>query len=115
MSKYLHEKTGLTAGTIAYDDELATDLGHLQGGKVSDHGSQSKAMQHSVILAEKYTQKMEHAGSGGEGVEGAEVRDGKGTSSGCPGGVGFGKGGRSYCEISTTGILRLKEVNLNRR
>lgn len=29
MSKYLHEQTGLTAGTIAYDDELATDLGHL--------------------------------------------------------------------------------------
>lgn len=29
MSEYLHEQTGLTAGTIAYDDELATDLGHL--------------------------------------------------------------------------------------
>ena len=26
---YLHEQTGLTAGTIADDDELATDLGHL--------------------------------------------------------------------------------------
>jgi hypothetical protein len=25
----LHEQTGLTAGTIADDDELATDLGHL--------------------------------------------------------------------------------------
>jgi len=92
MSGYLHEKTGLTAGTIAYDDELATDLGHLQGDKVSDHGSRSKVMQHSGVLAAKCIQKMEHAGSGGEGVEGAEVRDGKGTSSGCPGGVGFGKG-----------------------
>lgn len=29
MSGYLHEQTGLTAGTIAYDDELATDLSHL--------------------------------------------------------------------------------------
>jgi hypothetical protein len=25
----LHEQTSLTAGTIADDDELATDLGHL--------------------------------------------------------------------------------------
>lgn len=29
MSEYLHEQTGLTAGTIANDDELATDLSHL--------------------------------------------------------------------------------------
>ena len=29
MSGHLHQKTGLTAGTIANDDELATDLGHL--------------------------------------------------------------------------------------
>ena len=27
--RHLHEQTGLTAGTIADDDELATDLGHL--------------------------------------------------------------------------------------
>lgn len=32
MSEYLHEQTGLTAGTIAHDDELATDLGHLGSG-----------------------------------------------------------------------------------
>ena len=31
MSEYLHEQTGLTAGTITDDDELATDLGHLDG------------------------------------------------------------------------------------
>ena len=30
MSRYLHEQTGLTAGTIAYDNELASDLGHLE-------------------------------------------------------------------------------------
>ena len=29
MSEYLHEQTGLTAGTIADDDELASNLGHL--------------------------------------------------------------------------------------
>jgi hypothetical protein len=29
MSEYLHEQTGLTAGTIAHDDELASNLGHL--------------------------------------------------------------------------------------
>lgn len=33
MSEYLHEQTGLTAGTIANDDELATDLGHLDTGQ----------------------------------------------------------------------------------
>ena len=33
MSEYLHEQTGLTAGTIADDDELATDLGHLDTGQ----------------------------------------------------------------------------------
>jgi hypothetical protein len=35
MSEYLHEQTGLTAGTIADDDELATDLGHLDTGQRS--------------------------------------------------------------------------------
>lgn len=29
MSEYVHEQTGLTAGTIAHDDELASNLGHL--------------------------------------------------------------------------------------
>jgi len=29
MSEYLHEQTSLTAGTIAHDDELASNLGHL--------------------------------------------------------------------------------------
>lgn len=33
--EYLHEQTGLTAGTIADDDELATDLGHLDKEQVS--------------------------------------------------------------------------------
>lgn len=33
MWEYLHEQTGLTAGTIADDDELATDLGHLNTGQ----------------------------------------------------------------------------------
>lgn len=27
--KHLHEQTGLTTGTIAHDDKLAADLGHL--------------------------------------------------------------------------------------
>lgn len=33
MSENLHEQTGLTASTIANDDELATDLGHLDTGQ----------------------------------------------------------------------------------
>jgi hypothetical protein len=33
MSEYLHEQTGLTAGTIADDDELATNLSHLDTGQ----------------------------------------------------------------------------------
>lgn len=32
---YLHEQTGLTAGTIANDNELASDLSHLERMKVS--------------------------------------------------------------------------------
>lgn len=36
--QYSHEQTGLTAGTIANDDELATDLGHLYKEQVSIRG-----------------------------------------------------------------------------
>ena len=36
--RYSHEQTGLTAGTIANDDELATDLGHLDKEQVSIGG-----------------------------------------------------------------------------
>jgi hypothetical protein len=33
--KNLHQQTSLTAGTIANDDKLAADLGHLETKKIS--------------------------------------------------------------------------------
>jgi hypothetical protein len=40
----LHQQTGLTAGTIAYDDKLAADLGHLerQGSSATNQNGRSR-------------------------------------------------------------------------
>jgi hypothetical protein len=60
MSEYLHEQTSLTAGTIAHDDELATNLGHLRGGQ---YGNQDRQQSHRALCGSKM-EKMK----GKEGV-----------------------------------------------
>jgi len=32
----LHQQASLTAGTVAYNDELSTDLRHVDGGTIKD-------------------------------------------------------------------------------
>ena len=32
--RHLHEQTGLSAGTVTDNDQLATDLSHLRGGSM---------------------------------------------------------------------------------
>ena len=64
MLRDLHEQTGLTAGTIAHDDELATDLGHLQGRNVSFKGSEFNQRFHKQ---EKDSRDGSRWGDGGKG------------------------------------------------
>lgn len=38
--RHSHEKTGLSAGTVTDNDQLATDLGHLRDGLMDCGGSE---------------------------------------------------------------------------
>jgi hypothetical protein len=64
MSEYLHEQTGLTAGTIADDDELATDLSHLDTGQ-SDVSNDKRFRESNEVLNEpKSTVDVGDSGKG---------------------------------------------------
>jgi hypothetical protein len=41
--RHSHEKTGLSAGTVTDNDQLATDLGHLRDGLMGCGGSERNA------------------------------------------------------------------------
>lgn len=104
MSRYLHEQTGLTAGTIAHDNELASNFGHLEGGKVS---VRKKSNERRVSSQRGRCSDGEGGGWGGEKGK----RDEKGTGAGF-GGRRSGKKGGSYCderEEVSTAVVEKKE------
>lgn len=88
MSEYLHEQTSLTAGTIADDDELATDLGHLDTGQRDVSNDKRFRGSKEVLDEPKIGVEVGDGGKGEGGVridrQGRSIRRvGKGTSSGC--------------------------------
>jgi hypothetical protein len=71
----LHEQTSLTAGTIADDDELATDLGHLDK-RVSMEADEKETM----LKPRKLKKRTELRMSSVRGCQRHEERFEKGTT-----------------------------------
>ena len=47
--RHLHEQTGLSAGTVTDNDQLATDLSHLRDGLMGCDGKREKCARAQVM------------------------------------------------------------------